>query len=134
MSKHLTKQNIQDIIDLIGRMKGKITWGKITKSVNDKLDLPHAMLALKKRPEIAEAYAARKSVLDDMEKQKKKVAKAPAPKLPKNAPEHIAKLNECILGLEDALETVLYNAKVNGVDINLMERPPAPVDFSPSKG
>ncbi|EET46334.1 hypothetical protein [Thalassobium sp. R2A62] len=134
MSKHLTKQNIQDIIALIGRMKGKITWGKITNSVNDKLNLPHAMLSLKNRPEIAEAYAARRSVLDDLEKQKKKVAKAPAPQLPENPPEHIEKLDERIFALEDRLHTVLYNAKVNGVDIVRMERPPTPVDFSPSKG
>ena len=122
MSKHLSDKDLASIVDLITRMRGKITWDRIKEKVGTDLGFPHAKQSLMAYPEIKSAYHAKKSQRKASADQRKKTAS----KLPKDAHEHIAKLEKENAELKELVQTMLMNANNLGVPIERMKTPFSP--------
>ncbi|MDG1340222.1 MAG: hypothetical protein P8P66_09545 [Paracoccaceae bacterium] len=122
MSKHLSDKDLASIVDLITRMRGKITWDRIKEKVGTDLGFPHAKQSLMAYPEIKSAYHAKKSQRKDSADQRKQTD----PKLPKDVHEYIAKLEKQNAELKELVLTMTKNANDQGVSIEWMETPFTP--------
>lgn len=109
-------------------MRGKITWERVEKLVQDKISLPHSKWALRARPEIKSSYDARRAQL----KADKVISKAAMPKLPNDPAGVIADLQAKVHALHEQLCVVLDNAVELGIPLERINRPPNPTSYSPT--
>lgn len=133
MSKHLTSKDIDSIIDTIGRMRGAITWEKLTAKLQSELGITHSKYSLMRNTALKAAYNIRKAELRDSKAKKVQAQKAAKSKLPPDPAAYIADLERRLQQQTELLATVLDNAARLGVPIENMQRPPRPVSYSPTK-
>jgi len=132
VTKHLSSRDIDNISSLIERMRGSITWEKLTAKLKDELDISHSKFSLMRNPKIKAAYDNRKAELRYRKTNKAMAQKAAKSNLPPDPAAYIADLERRLQQQTELLATVLDNAARLGVPIENMQRPPRPVSYSPT--
>lgn len=133
MSKHLTASQIDQILNVIARMRGDITWDKLTARLESELGIGHSKFSLMRNPQIKAAYADHKAELRERKLRKDKAQKSIKSQLPPDPVAHIADLEKRLQQQSELVATVLENAARLGVPIETMKRPANVVRYSPTK-